>query len=150
MFADNANLDRIDCRAVVPPSIGGSAICDASQYETVMLTVPVGSTYAYRQADGWSEFFDIWETDDPGSGLLAASSPSISCRPSPARDVLEVTGTDAGMSCTIYDVSGVAVLSSPCSDAVTVLDVSRLVAGTYVLVVDSDGGDAVSLRFAKE
>ena len=86
-----------------------------------------------------------------GSGISETSSPSISCHPSPARDMLEVTGTLEEMSCAAYDLSGALVLTSRCTDGVTRLDVSRLATGTYVLVVtDSDGSVVSRLRFAKE
>ena len=86
-----------------------------------------------------------------GSGLaLSASSPSVGCRPSPARDVLEVTGTDASMTAAVYSPSGAMVLSSRCADGMTRLDVSRLDAGTYILVVSGGDGATARLRFAKE
>ena len=86
-----------------------------------------------------------------GSGLRDASALSIGCRPSPALDVLEVTGTSAGMACAVYDLSGAPVLSSRCADGSTRLDVSRLAPGAYVLVVAGGDGAAVArLRFAKE
>ena len=86
-----------------------------------------------------------------GSGLApSASSPSIGCRPSPARDVLEVTGTDASMTAAVYSPSGAMVLSSRCADGMTRLDVSRLDAGTYILVVSGGDGATARLRFAKE
>ena len=85
------------------------------------------------------------------SGLaLSASSPSVGCRPSPARDVLEVTGTDASMTAAVYSPSGAMVLSSRCADGMTRLDVSRLDAGTYILVVSGGDGATARLRFAKE
>ena len=86
-----------------------------------------------------------------GSGLRDASALSIGCRPSPARDALEVTGTSDGMTCAAYDLSGARVLSSRCADGATLLDVSRLAPGAYVLVVAGGGGAAAArLRFAKE
>ena len=86
-----------------------------------------------------------------GSGLApSASSPSVGCRPSPARDVLEVTGTDASMTAAVYSPSGAMVLSSRCADGMTRLDVSRLDAGTYILVVSGGDGATARLRFAKE
>lgn len=86
-----------------------------------------------------------------GSGLApSASSPSVGCRPSPARDVLEVTGTDALMTAAVYSPSGAMVLSSRCADGMTRLDVSRLDAGTYILVVSGGDGATARLRFAKE
>ena len=85
-----------------------------------------------------------------GSGLRGTSGLSVGCRPSPALDVLEVTGTSSGMACAVYDLSGALVLTSRCTDDSTRLDVSRFAPGAYVLVV-SDGGAAVArLRFAKE
>ena len=85
------------------------------------------------------------------SGLApSASSPSVGCRPSPARDVLEVTGTDASMTAAVYSTSGAMVLSSRCADGMTRLDVSRLDAGTYILVVSGGDGATARLRFAKE
>lgn len=85
------------------------------------------------------------------SGLApSASSPSVGCRPSPARDVLEVTGTDASMTAAVYSPSGAMVLSSRCADGMTRLDVSRLDAGTYILVVSGGDGATARLRFAKE
>ena len=80
----------------------------------------------------------------------SASSPSVGCRPSPARDVLEVTGTDASMTAAVYSPSGAMVLSSRCADGMTRLDVSRLDAGTYILVVSGGDGATARLRFAKE
>ena len=86
-----------------------------------------------------------------GSGLRDASALSIGCRPSPALDVLEVSGTSSGMACVVYDLSGARVLSSRCADGATLLDVSRLAPGAYVLVVaGGDGAAAARLRFAKE
>ena len=86
-----------------------------------------------------------------GSGLRDASALSIGCRPSPALDVLEVSGTSSGMACAVYDLSGARVLSSRCADGATLLDVSRLAPGAYVLVVaGGDGAAAARLRFAKE
>ena len=86
-----------------------------------------------------------------GSGLApSASSPSVGCRPSPARDVLEVTGTDASMTAAVYSPSGAMVLSSRCADGMTRIDVSRLDAGTYILVVSGGDGATARLRFAKE
>ena len=85
------------------------------------------------------------------SGLApSASSPSVGCRPSPASDVLEVTGTDASMTAAVYSPSGAMVLSSRCADGMTRLDVSRLDAGTYILVVSGGDGATARLRFAKE
>ena len=85
-----------------------------------------------------------------GSGLHDASSLSIGCHPSPALDVLEVTGTSEGMACAAYDLSGALVLTSRCTDGSTRLDVSRLAPGAYVLVVSGDGAAVARLRFAKE
>jgi len=67
-FWDNSDLERIYCKATIPP-VQSTAFEDSQK--DVPLYVPVGTADAYRNATGWSMFTNIIETDSfPTSGAI--------------------------------------------------------------------------------
>lgn len=65
-------LDTVTCRSVIPSAI--TATCfntdsidhylHSNVYEKTVLCVPKGSLQAYREAEGWKEFYHIVEMDE--------------------------------------------------------------------------------------
>ena len=56
------DIDTVMCHAVVPPVISIECFSDKT-YENAVLCVPNGSIEAYRNAEGWKEFFNCVPID---------------------------------------------------------------------------------------
>ncbi len=85
-----------------------------------------------------------------GAGIDDAAASGIGCYPGVADDMLTVSGTVAGASLRVIDLSGAQRMSVACTDGETAVDVSSLAQGMYFVLVE-DGGDVASrLRFVKK
>ena len=84
------------------------------------------------------------------SGIDDAAASGIGCYPGVADDVLTVSGTAAGMSLRIMDMSGAQRMTVVCTDGETAVDVSGLAQGMYFVLVEDGGDVAASLRFVKK
>lgn len=85
-----------------------------------------------------------------GAGIDDAAASGIGCYPGVADDMLTVSGTVAGASLRVIDLSGAQRMSVACTDGETAVDVSCLAQGMYFVLVE-DGGDVASrLRFVKK
>ena len=83
------------------------------------------------------------------SGIDDAAASGIGCYPGVADDVLTVSGTAAGMSLRIMDMSGAQRMTVVCTDGETAVDVSGLAQGMYFVLVEDGGDVAARLRFVK-
>ena len=86
--------------------------------------------------------------DKIGIGYVAASG--IGCYPGVADDMLTVSGTVAGASLRVIDLSGAQRMSVACTDGETAVDVSSLAQGMYFVLVEDGGDVAARLRFVKK
>ena len=84
-----------------------------------------------------------------GVGIDDAAASGIGCYPGVADDVLMVSGTAAGASLRVIDMSGAQRMSVACTGGETAVDVSCLAQGMYFVVVEDGGDVAASLRFVK-
>jgi hypothetical protein len=83
-------------------------------------------------------------------GIDNVAVSSIGCYPGVADDVLTVSGTAAGMSLRVMDMSGVQQMLLACTDGGTAVDVSGLAQGMYFVLVEDGGDVAARLRFVKK
>lgn len=85
-----------------------------------------------------------------GAGIDDAAASGIGCYPGVADDVLTVSGTAAGASLRVIDMSGAQRMSVACTDGETAVDVSSLAQGMYFVLVEDGSGIAARLRFVKK
>ena len=60
-FSDCTAMTRLISRATTPPACGSQALDDINKWNCT-LSVPIGTTETYQQADQWKEFFFIEES----------------------------------------------------------------------------------------
>lgn len=82
-----------------------------------------------------------------GAGTVDAGA--VGCYPNPAVERLNVTGTTADSVIRIFDLDGRLLGTQKGEDGTTVVDVSGLAQGDYLLVV-ATGGKTATLRFTKK
>ena len=85
-----------------------------------------------------------------GAGIDDAAASGIGCYPGVADDMLTVSGTAAGASLRVIDLSGAQRMSVVCTDGETAVDVSCLAQGMYFVLVEDGGDVAARLRFVKK
>ena len=85
-----------------------------------------------------------------GAGIGDAAASGIGCYPGVADDMLTVSGTAAGASLRVIDLSGAQRMSVVCTDGETAVDVSGLAQGMYFVLVEDGGDVAARLRFVKK
>ena len=85
-----------------------------------------------------------------GAGIDDAAASGIGCYPGVADDMLTVSGTVAGASLRVIDLSGAQRMSVACTDGETAVDVSSLAQGMYFVLVEDGGDVAARLRFVKK
>ena len=85
-----------------------------------------------------------------GAGIDDAAASGIGCYPGVADDMLTVSGTVAGASLRVIDLSGAQRMSVACTDGETAVDVSCLAQGMYFVLVEDGGDVAARLRFVKK
>lgn len=85
-----------------------------------------------------------------GAGIDDAAASGIGCYPGVADDMLTVSGTVAGASLRVIDMSGAQRMSVACTDGETAVDVSSLAQGMYFVLVEDGSGIAARLRFVKK
>ena len=85
-----------------------------------------------------------------GAGIDDAAASGIGCYPCVADDMLTVSGTVAGASLCVIDMSGAQRMSVACTDGETAVDVSGLAQGMYFVLVEDGGDVAARLRFVKK
>ena len=85
-----------------------------------------------------------------GAGIDDAAASGIGCYPGVADDMLTVSGTAAGASLRVIDLSGAQRMSVVCTDDETAVDVSCLAQGMYFVLVEDGGDVAARLRFVKK
>ena len=85
-----------------------------------------------------------------GAGIDDAAASGIGCYPGVADDILTVSGTVAGASLRVIDLSGAQRMSVACTDGETAVDVSCLAQGMYFVLVEDGGDVAARLRFVKK
>ena len=85
-----------------------------------------------------------------GAGIDDAAASGIGCYPGVADDMLTVSGTVAGASLRVIDLSGAQRMSVACTDGETAVDVSGLAQGMYFVLVEDGGDVAARLRFVKK
>ena len=83
-------------------------------------------------------------------GADDAAASGIGCYPGVADDMLTVSGTVAGASLRVIDLSGAQRMSVACMDGETVVDVSGLAQGMYFVLMEDGGDVAARLRFLKK
>lgn len=74
VFCDCAALKSIKCTNAEPPKVGMFTL---SQYQNVILYVPIGSLSAYQSADVWKEFNNIEEFNVTGIDKIDANGIDI-------------------------------------------------------------------------
>ena len=85
-----------------------------------------------------------------GAGIDDVAASGIGCYPGVADDILTVSGTVAGASLRVIDLSGAQRMSVACTDGETAVDVSCLAQGMYFVLVEDGGDVAARLRFVKK
>ena len=85
-----------------------------------------------------------------GADIDDAAASGIGCYPGVADDMLTVSGTVAGASLRVIDLSGAQRMSMACTDGETAVDVSCLAQGMYFVLVEDGGDVAARLRFVKK
>ena len=85
-----------------------------------------------------------------GAGIDDAAASGIGCYPGVADDMLTVSGTAAGASLRVIDLSGAQRMSVVCTGGETAVDVSGLAQGMYFVLVEDGGDVAARLRFVKK
>lgn len=65
-ISDNANLKKIICKKIVPPTITDEDAISNSQYMNVEVIVPTVSLADYQAADVWKNFWGLKGGDDEG------------------------------------------------------------------------------------
>ena len=60
-FGDGLGVDTLFLLPETPPVINNNDLFANSVYKKCVLSVPCGTTKAYRNADGWSEFYKVVE-----------------------------------------------------------------------------------------
>ena len=82
-------------------------------------------------------------------GVGTVDAGAVGCYPNPAVERLNVTGTADGSVVRIFDLDGRLLGTQKGEDGTTVVDVSGLAQGDYLLVVET-GGKTATLRFTKK
>ena len=85
-----------------------------------------------------------------GAGIDDAAASGIGCYPGVADDMLTVSGTVAGASLRVIDLSGAQRMSVACTDGETAVDVSGLAQDMYFVLMEDGGDVAARLRFVKK
>ena len=125
-FCDN--LNTIYSKSIYPPNVG-----DITFYyvpRDVNLFVPIGSVEAYKEAEVWKNFFNIYEY---GTILF----------PNPVEEEVTLILSDADLgttNLTIYNLQGKVIKTFEIkeSEKSIKLDVSSLQKGTYTIMISND------------
>jgi hypothetical protein len=125
-FCDN--LNTIYSKSIYPPNVG-----DITFYyvpRDVNLFVPIGSIEAYKEAEVWKNFFNIYEY-----GIILF--------PNPVEEEVTLILSDADLgttNLTIYNLQGKVIKTFEIkeSEKSIKLDISSLQKGTYTIMISND------------
>ena len=150
MSAFDNNLKIINCYGEMPPTIVDGTFSSFNRHDTVYVRVPCGTTSAYQSAPGWSSYSNfIYEEC---VGVENYEPLDIKIWPNPVGEVLHVECNENHnvWFMEIYDIHGHRIVSKQgCSNS-TVLDISSLAIGTYVLACTAPTGYRSHIIFVKK
>ena len=131
VFANCSRISSIYVYAVNPPVFlypGGSF--NSLVYSRCVLYVPKGTLETYYQVGDWNMFSNIVEM--PATGLTRNFISDIRIYPNPVTDNLVVTGLQNPALLSVFDLSGVCLLSISVENNQT-LSLYHLTTGTYII-----------------
>lgn len=106
-FTGAKDLAEIVCGSKEPPSLFATGFADRT-YGNARLTVPVGSISAYRNADNWKRFMNIYDTEgndnDDVTAIGEISISDVSISVSAGMAVIENLPLDTVVE--IFDIAG--------------------------------------------
>jgi hypothetical protein len=95
-----------------------------------------------------SDFLAILAQESLGSQNFSATA--LRAYPNPVRDILTVSNDNSIAEVAIYNLLGQNVLMQSANENTVHLDISKLVAGTYLLQVTTSGGEQSSMKIIKQ
>ena len=130
-------LRTLDIYCEQPPALG-SAVFNTS--DSIIVRVPCGSTSLYQQAPGWQNYSNIYYEECVG--VREPTLYQARVYPNPTGNTLHVECASfaAGSHLEIVDALGHRILTAPVQSDNTMVDISRLKEGVYVLLILDNNG----------
>ncbi|MFA6152491.1 MAG: T9SS type A sorting domain-containing protein [Chitinophagaceae bacterium] len=147
---------RLNTGAALPPNslkgLEGSFFATAGTFSVPTSTITsanvVAGDYTYPSSGTFAVTAvidaDTFRPTTKMLGIKEQGFEQVKIYPNPAKDVINLSGVEEGSLITVYSIQGAVVSSqvSGNSGQVTVMDVSKLAAGNYILKIkNKDGGE---------
>lgn len=136
-FGYNSSLKEVKLAWTTPITIDESVFSDLDLSE-ITLKVPEGTKDDYEAADVWKEF-KIEEYIPSGLYNPTAAS-TISTYPNPVRDAFKINSHNNIISISLFDIHGKQVLYKDNITAESLISISELPKGIYLLDIHTEHG----------